>query len=147
MCFSAFSLLRLALFSACMASKGPTMADRIIRIQYHGTALASREILYHRPPAAAPAAFEYSVPCRPGSSSHPVRRMITGAARLYPPDPPAAEQKTMGNLISLNSAAGCRCSVRIYNLKFCLCLAVRKLIHTDPSFFLLLYYQGYASPV
>ena len=56
MCFSAFSLLRLALFSACMASKGPTMADRIIRIQYHGTALASREILYHRPPAAAPPA-------------------------------------------------------------------------------------------
>jgi hypothetical protein len=36
--FSASSRFRLALFSACMASNGPIMAEIIINIQYQGIA-------------------------------------------------------------------------------------------------------------
>ena len=56
-CSSRFCL---ALFTACMASKGPAIAERRIRIQYHGT---NRSPSIHPDQSAAPPAQKPG-PCR-----------------------------------------------------------------------------------
>ena len=63
--FSASSRFRLALFSACMASKGPIMAEIIINIQYQGIASSCCPCHPDRSPPCHP---DRSPPCHPDRS-------------------------------------------------------------------------------